>query len=232
MVLVPRSDVNGSRTYDASGRRRRARERRERVLDAASGLLAQRGFAGTTVAAVAEASRVSPETVYKAFGGKAGIVRALWDRGLRGAGSIPAEERSDFASSHLDDPRAVIARWTEIGTEVAPRAAPLLLLLREAGAVDADARRLHRELLAQNLTRMEHNARAIERHLRPGLTVERARDVLVAYTTPELYELLVLRQGWSLRDYAEFQRRGIEASLLTPGSEGDRGAGGQRTVGV
>src|SRR6476620_279097 len=73
MVRVARSDVNDPRTYDASGRRRRAHERRESVLDAAARLLTERGFAGTTVAAVAEASRVSPETVYKAFGTKAGL---------------------------------------------------------------------------------------------------------------------------------------------------------------
>lgn len=227
---MQRPDVNRSRSYDASGRRRRAHERREAVLDAAAQLLTERGFAGTTVAAVAEASGVSPETVYKAFGSKAGIVRALWERGLRGAGPVPAEERSDAASASLDDPRAVIARWTELGMEVAPRAAPLLLLLRAAAGVDTEARRLRDELLVQSLARMEHNARAISRHLRPGVTVEQARDVLAAYTTPELYELLVLRQGWSLAAFAEFQRRGIEAALLTPLPDDDHGPRRRRSV--
>jgi hypothetical protein len=61
---------------------------------------------------------------------------------------------------------------------------------------------------------MEHNARALAFHLRDGVTVERARDVLMAYTTPELFETLVLQRGWSLEAFADFQRRGIQAQLL------------------
>ena len=41
------------RRYDAEQRRRRAAERRTRVVDAARGLFGERGFARTTVAAVA-----------------------------------------------------------------------------------------------------------------------------------------------------------------------------------
>jgi len=41
-----------------------------------------------------------------------------------------------------------------------------------------------------------------------------ARDILLTHTTPEIYELLVLRQGWSLDDFAEFSGRGIAAALL------------------
>jgi hypothetical protein len=116
--------------------------------------------------------------------------------------------------------------------EVAPRAAPLLLLLRAAASVDAEAERLYDELLAQRLARMEHNARAIERHLRPGVTVEQARDVFGAYTAPELYELLVVRQGWSLPAFADFQRRGIEAALLTSSADDDPGPRAGRSVGA
>jgi hypothetical protein len=61
---------------------------------------------------------------------------------------------------------------------------------------------------------MTHNANAIRRHLRPGLSVGEARDVLFTLSSPELYELLVIRQGWSLAAYADFLRRGIVAELL------------------
>ena len=63
---------------------------------------------------------------------------------------------------------------------------------------------------------MDHNAGALARtgHLRPDLTRDRVRDVLLVYTAPEVYELLVLRQGWSLQDFAQFIRQGLTAALL------------------
>jgi len=38
--------------------------------------------------------------------------------------------------------------------------------------------------------------------------------VLLTYTAPEVYELLVPRQGWSLEDFSEFIRQGVAAALL------------------
>jgi len=34
-------------------------------------------------------------------------------------------------------------------------------------------------------------------HLRAGVSVAEARDVLWAYCSPDLYDLLVLRPGWT-----------------------------------
>src|SRR5207244_142445 len=107
-----------------------------------------------------------------------------------------------------------IRRWTELAMEVAPRASPVLLMIRAAAATDAEAAALHDRLLAEHEARMGHNARAIARHLRPGLSVDHARDVMLAYTSPEVFETLVLRHGWSLEEFADFQRRGLEAALL------------------
>ena len=51
-------------------------------------------------------------------------------------------------------------------------------------------------------------------HLRAGITPEKARDVLRAYSSSELYELLVLRQGWTLEGWAQFIAEGMIAALL------------------
>lgn len=210
----PASPVKSPRRYDASGRRLAAAGRRAAVLDAAGRLFAAHGYAGTTIAAVAAEAGVSVETVYKQFGGKAGLVRALWERGLAGEGAEHAEWRSDRAASSVTDPRTLIRRWTELGAEVAPRGAPVLLMIRAAAGTDPEMSRLRDRIHTERLERMEHNASVLASHLRDGVTVKQARDVLVAYTTPELFESLVLQQGWSLEEFADFQRRGIEAQLL------------------
>jgi hypothetical protein len=63
---------------------------------------------------------------------------------------------------------------------------------------------------------MTANARRLRAagHLRRGVTVSRAADVLWTYSSPELYELLVLRRGMPLRRYAEFVADAMTDALL------------------
>ena len=77
--------VKATRRYDSSRRRKQALRTRETVLDAARHLFLGGGYAGTTIASIAEAADVSVDTIYKTFGGKAGLVRAIAEKGLEGA---------------------------------------------------------------------------------------------------------------------------------------------------
>jgi AcrR family transcriptional regulator len=70
------------RSYDSRRRRDHALRSRAAVLESAERLFLTRGFAATTVASIAEGADVSVETVYKAFGGKPGLVKAIWEQGL------------------------------------------------------------------------------------------------------------------------------------------------------
>jgi len=69
--------VNTRRRYDSSGRRERARQTRDQITSIARELFLSDGYAGTTVAGIAAAAHVSVETIYKGFGGKPGLVRAI-----------------------------------------------------------------------------------------------------------------------------------------------------------
>src|SRR6202044_4134637 len=72
------------RAYDASGRRESAARNRAAVLAACRELLFRDGYHHMTVRSVAGQAGVSPEAVYKAFGSKAGLMKALWDATLAG----------------------------------------------------------------------------------------------------------------------------------------------------
>ena len=100
--------------------------------------------------------------------------------------------------------------------EVAPRVAPVLLLVREAAASDPELARLQAEMDAARLTRMTHNARTLLKggHLRTGITLDAAADVLWTYSSPELYELLVIRRGWAVERYGRFIADAMIAALL------------------
>jgi AcrR family transcriptional regulator len=204
-----------TRRYDRTGRQDQARRRKQAVLDTAESLFFELGYAATTVAGIAAASGVSPETVYKYFGGKPGLVRALRGRALLGLGDVPAEQRSDRLRD-LADPRAIVRGWAQLTAEVAPKVAPILLLVRDASVADGSMRRLFDELDADRRRRMHANARALKRsgHLGPGVSLAMATDVMFAVSSPEMYDLLVVRGHWSLRRYARFVETTLTNALL------------------
>lgn len=212
--IVP--PVKGRRQYDSTRRQAQARRAREAVLDTAQRLFLAHGYAATTVGAIAAAADMSVESIYKGFGNKPGLVRAIRDRALAGAGPQHAEERSDALWSTNPDPRAAIAGWGALAAEVAPRVAPILLLVRSAAASDAEVATLQRELDDDRLVRMTHNARylADRGHLQPGVGLDDAADVLWTYSSPELYELLVISRRWAPDRYGAFIADAMISALL------------------
>src|SRR6516165_873056 len=82
------------RSYDASGRREQARARRLAVLLAARGLFERDGYRPTTIAAIAAHAGVSAESLYKGFGTKAALAKAVFDITLAGDDQpVPAAGR-------------------------------------------------------------------------------------------------------------------------------------------
>ena len=208
--------VKQKRTYDATRRQERARQNRDKVIGAAERRFLRDGYGITTIAAIADDAGVSADMVYKSFGGKPGLVRAICTRALEGEGPVPAEQRSDELQASEPDGRKIIEGWGELTLEVAPRVAPILLLIRAAAASDPEVAALLEEIDARRLHRMTDNARRLGRagHLRPGVTVARAADVLWTYSSQELYELLVLRRGWPLARYGRFIADAMIDALL------------------
>ncbi len=205
-----------SRAYDSRGRQAQADRSRDATLDIARKRFLANGYAATTMASIAADAGVAVDTVHKAFGGKVGLARAIFERGLAGAGMISAPQRSDDMQNIERDPRAVVQAWGMFSTEVAPLVAPIYLLIREAAAVDPDMAALLADSQQERRERMRHNARTLadRGHLRQGVTVESATDVLWTYSSPELYELLVMHCGWDPARYGRFLGDALAAALL------------------
>ena len=79
-----------------------------------------------------------------------------------------------------------------------PGSSPIFLLARDAAAGDPEVAATLEQISAARLERMTVNARGLASagHLRPGITPEQAADIMWTYSSPELYELLVIRRGW------------------------------------
>lgn len=215
-IKSPGTSVS-QRTYDASRRRQAAEASLRTILARARELFLQQGFGATTITEIAAASAVSVESIYKNFGGKAGLVRALHAQSLLGTGGLPAEQRSDLAQVRADDPRELMEQFGRFTEEVSPLAAPISLLIRDAAATgDADMASLLKDVDDARHRRMLHNARQLIGRglLRPGMSPEEAADIMFACTTPELFESLVLKRGWSAEQYGRFIASTLAANLL------------------
>ena len=215
-MVRPTDAVNETRPYDSSRRREQARRNRDTIITAAARRFLRHGYAATTVAAIAAEAGVSVDTVYKSFGGKPGLVRALRARALEGDGPVPAERRSDQLHGPGADAETIIDAWGALTAEVAPRVSPILLLIRDAAITDPEVRDLQDELDADRLRRMTDNARHLHqtRQVRPGLSLEHTADLLWTYSAPELYELLVERRGWTTTEYGRFVADALADALL------------------
>jgi len=214
------SDVNPRRAYDASNRQEQARRTRLAVLEAARERFLRDGYARTTVAAIAAEAGVSVETVYKAFGNKPGLVKALFDVAIVGDDEpVPMLQREFVARNMAEpDPRRKLAAYGEHLAEVAPRANPVQLVVRDAAASDQAAAAVWRQLNAERLAGMTAFATHLHEggHLRTGIGMEDARDVLWTMNSVEVWDLLVKGRGWPVGRYGAWVGEQLIAALLPP----------------
>lgn len=212
------SPVKPRRRYDASGRRQQARRSRWSMLQAARRLFLEQGYAGTTMAAIAAEAGVSVQSVYKAFGNKAVLLKTVFDVAIAGDDEpVPMPQRAALGRVRDEpDPRRKLALYGEFVAEVSPRHVPIQLLARAAAASDPEAAGVWDQLRAERLAGMAQFARALhaEGHLRPGVSGEEARDLLWACNSPETYDLLVLQRGWTPRRYGRWLADTLAAALL------------------
>lgn len=190
-----------------AGARDQARTRlaRAAVIDAARELFLERGYGATTVEAISAQADVPAATVYRLFGSKLGILKALLDVSIVGDDEdVPMAERPHVrAMLAAADPRAQLAGFVTISADVNDRVAPMYRILVGAAASDADAAALLDTLTAQRQQGQRLIARSLARAgaLRPGLRERDAADVIHALLSPELYRLLVVDRGWKTARY-------------------------------
>ena len=206
------------RSYDASGRREQAQARRRAVVVAARALFERDGFRPTTIAAVAERAGVSAESIYKGFGTKAALAKAVFDFVIAGDDEpVPVWRRSEADAIRAEpDVRRKIMLYGRGLAARQQRSAKVQVLIRDGGHTDESLAALWQQLLAERLTGMTMLGRHLieSGQLREGIELDEVRDVLWTYTAVELYELLVVERRWPLGRYAEWIGQAITAALV------------------
>jgi TetR/AcrR family transcriptional regulator of autoinduction and epiphytic fitness len=199
-------------------RRERADATRLRIITAAAQLFRDRGYAATTMEAIARSADVAVQTVYFTFHTKTELLSAVADFAITGdAGTEP--ERAAWARAVMEErnARRRIARVVDSVGEIAPRMLPIASAWRAAMSADPSAGRRYRERL---LSRRAYLRKVVELtrergELRADLDPERATDLFFALTTPELFETLVQLLGWDVSQWRRWVVVTLERELLT-----------------
>jgi AcrR family transcriptional regulator len=205
------------RSYDASGRREQARARRLAVVLAARDLFERDGFRPTTIAAIAAHAGVSAESVYKGFGSKAALAKAVFDVVIAGDDEpVPVAERAAMQAVRDEpDVRRKIAMFVVGLAQRQARSAKVQILIRDGRHVDDALTPIWAKLNDEGLVGMTMLGRHLleSGQLRDGIDLDEVRDVLWNYLAIDTYERLVLSQGWSLERYSQWLARAITSAV-------------------
>ena len=199
-----------------------AREETKRLLLAAAAEeFADRGYVGATVTRIAERAGVTVQTLYLAWGSKRALLRAYMEQALAGTSGLPpADPLPDAVVAQMpvsNEPRTVIADLAALHRRIGERAALGWQLYRDAAAADSDVaadwvdnQRLRRVTYGRLIARLPLES------LRPGLTHESAADTAWALASPECWDLLIRRSGYTPEDYQAWVEDTLAAALLHP----------------
>jgi AcrR family transcriptional regulator len=206
------------RTYSSALREEQARQTRRRIVDAAADLFAERGYGRTTIDAVAAAAGVSRKTVFDSVGGKAQLVKLAYDFAIVGDDEpVPLADRAEVAALEAEpDPARRLAAYAAMVVNIDIRIAPVWVALEGAAATDEEARALYQELVDQRRGSMQGPALGMHAagELRPGLTAEKAADLMWLYNDPGVYDRLVRQRGWSIAEFRAWLAEALQMHLL------------------
>jgi AcrR family transcriptional regulator len=206
------------RKYHSPLRADQARETRRRVLEAAFRLFVDSGYAGTTIAAVAEEASVSPETIYLTLGGKRGLLEAVIETAIAGEEDRSTPENALWSEiAQLTGARDRLARMVEYSCEILARTRPIHSVIRGASDKEPFATALGRRLLRDRLRgQTERIRRFIGDDLKEELSISEAGERYCALASPELYHLLIVELGWSADRHRTWLTDLMTTELLGP----------------
>jgi AcrR family transcriptional regulator len=213
-------DVKPRRRYNATRRQAQAAQTRQDILDAAHQLFLERGYAGTTLATIAQAAGVVVETIYRAYGSKAELFKAVVRAAVAGGvarAQVPPDQRPAIQAVIAEtDPHRQLELYAATQPGIHARAGPLLRVLVGAAATDPELAAVWDQLENERLAGMGRFAQLLAARgvLQAGLSVQEARDLLWTLNSLAVHDLLVLRRGWSPERYRDWLASALARELL------------------
>jgi AcrR family transcriptional regulator len=186
---------------------------RQSVIAAAGRLFSERGYAGSSIEAIAEVAGVAVPTVYAAFGNKRSILRAMLAVAVDEAEPRPVAERLREQAAGVPDPATRVQKMMRLLVSLLALSADVLRVIRGAAAMEPEIQSLLDEFYARIYMDCQTAA-----SLAIGVASNDARtrhlaDVIFALTSSDLFDLLTGRRGWSVAEYERWAIQTVTAAL-------------------
>lgn len=179
------------------------------MLDAAHRLFLERGYAATTVPAIAAAAGVAVPTIYWAFGSKRAIVTEIRQAWFETA-QTGARLQEVLA---IHEPGARLEAFARFMGNQWATGAEALAIQQDAMRADPEIAAEIAAVLAERADRLKAVVVPLGPHLRMPLTVDTAHDILLALSLLELYRELRDR-GWTDAQYQAWLGEVLREQLL------------------
>jgi AcrR family transcriptional regulator len=195
--------ATAKRRYDGGGRQRDATERRARIIDAAHTRFVRDGYGATSIEEIARDAGTSAQTVYAAFGNKAGILRRVVDVAIAGDFEDVAlidrpEQQAVFAAPEVET-RLELA--IDVAVRTHARSGHLIALTQSLAGSDPAVRELADDLEQQVRTDTERFIGAADVLLRTDLPMSRLVDITLLIAGPLSWHHLVNERGWTADEW-------------------------------
>src|SRR5437763_14602135 len=213
-------DVKGSRKYSSTVRDEQAARTRARILDAASELFLERGYARTTMKDIADQAGVARDTVHAVYGSKARVLTALIDVRLVPDDSVAnVTQRSDAQAIKDEvDQRRQIELFATFITGVSTELRPVFEILRTASAVEPEMAKVFEEMDRFRMQNMQTYARWIAARGPLRVSTRRAGEIIWTLASPDVARMLCDELGWSQAKHARWLSDTLARTLLPDGS--------------
>ena len=216
------NDVKPKRAYRSTRRAEQAAQTRRDIVMAAGLLFRDRGYTGVAMPVIAKEAGVGVETIYRAFGSKAGLFKAVIDAAVAGGASraeTPVEARPAIRAVIDEvDPRRQVERYAATQPGIHRRSGPLLRALSGAAATDPELKALWDEIESGRLVGQGRFVGMLAERgaLRADLSVEEGRDGLWTLCSLAVYDMLVGTLGWTAERYQQWLTERLTGLLLPP----------------
>jgi TetR/AcrR family transcriptional regulator of autoinduction and epiphytic fitness len=212
--------VNARRPYDSRRRREQAAQTRRDIETAANKLFRERGYVGTSMPAIAASAGVVVETIYRTFGSKAGLFKAIIEAALAGgperAETPPGQRPAIRAVIEEADPRRKLELYADTQPGVHGRSGQLYRVLVGAADSDPELKAVLDGLETQRLHGLGGLAAQLVEsgELRSDLSVDDARDLIWTLCSTAVHDLLVRQRSWTSERYRDWLAAALKRELL------------------
>jgi AcrR family transcriptional regulator len=212
-----------SRAYRSARREQAAELTRRAIVDAARRVFIERGYAGATIAAVAQAADVAVPTVYASVGGKSALLMALLDD-IDEQGGVPSSTATIHPLSNPDEvvrnavsnPEEVIRNAVQLTRRVNEQSGDIIAVLDAAAQFEPEAAAAVDEGIRRHRAGWLGVAERLQAlgALSPGLNVQVAADTLSILTNFRVWRTLVRDYGWSWSAAADWVTSQAQRTVL------------------